>query len=119
MHVASGCLQPCREDTFAIGLGTPYTRPKTPLAKNHTHLIHLYVSKPVFTTETEFWYFLRLLLKNLGNLGVRRNVFSRIYDRSAFLADVGGMGGMILGVSILGTYDWILDFVRFPAKKSK
>ncbi len=57
MHVASGCLQPCREDTFAIGLGTPYTRPKTPLAKNHTHLIHLYVSKPVFTTETEFWYF--------------------------------------------------------------
>ncbi len=45
--------------------------------------------------------------------------FSRIYDWSAFLADVGGMGGMILGVSILGTYDWILDFVRFPAKKSK
>ncbi len=50
-------------------------------------LQEFYIPKPIFTVKEEYL----------------------VYDEASFLADCGGMGGILLGFSLLSFYDWVAE----------
>ena len=42
-----------------------------------------------------------------------------VYDFDAFIADVGGFLGLLLGQSIFGIYEIIINWLRFKMKCGK
>ncbi len=59
VYKETGCKLPCRDDRYNLAISKDYVQPKSSLpknGKNHTHMLHYYLSKPVLTTRTEYWY---------------------------------------------------------------
>ncbi len=65
----------------------------------NVHVQDFYIPQPTFTIEEEYI----------------------VYDWFSFLADCGGMGGILLGFSMLSFFDWVSDFKlgRYCARKGR
>ena len=81
-----GCQPSCvRNDYEVASGGDALVLPRAPSDHpNATHGFTFYVREPRFTVRTEF----------------------AVYRWMSFLADCAGMGGILLGFSLLGTFDW-------------
>ncbi len=78
---------PCKRSTYELQLEKEVYVERQGLGLDNATVANLFlgVSDPYLTVREEFL----------------------VYDIASFLADCAGMGGIMLGASLLATYDWL------------
>ncbi len=80
-----------------MSMGKKYLDRKIDLDINdgakHTHVLHFYVSRPIYTIQGSV---LSQVLGSKQNYYFKKQEEFLIYDWMPFIADCGGMGGMLL-----------------------
>ncbi len=82
----TGCLSPCKRNTYEMDI---FKEVLVPGINGADTALHLFIPEPQFTVSEEFV----------------------VFDRLAFAADCAGMGGILLGVSLLAAYDYFLGAI--------
>ena len=80
-----GCQPSCERLKYKLEAGDVNLTPVRHDSDNSTYTLHMYFAEPSFTVREEF----------------------EVYGWMSFLADCGGMGGILLGFSLLGAFNWV------------